>query len=235
MSTEQRRLEALCELIRIIRVGGLVLVYVWALEQDEDEVGEKKVEGALNTGNFNISSDDKPMTGVNENDQNPIEPSIEKSNITNDKEKANELEKRSDSEHNIEKSNLMRHSYESHDSIENDTKKLNLVKRNEAQKVDPCEPKYIQVAAGRNTFQQQDLLVPWHLKSSTSDSSITSQTEENKTQEQVFHRFYHVFKRGELEQLCCRIPNVSVKDLYLDRGNWCIILQKDEICSSGYV
>ena len=65
-------------------------------------------------------------------------------------------------------------------------RKLNLVDNNEAQKADACEPKYIQVAAGRNTFQQQDLLVPWHLKSSTSDSSTTSQTEENKTQEQGF-------------------------------------------------
>ena len=78
------------------------------------------------------------------------------------------------------------------------------------------EKQYIQLQEGRNTFQQQDLLVPWHLKNKDKGSS----------EEQVFHRFYHVFKEGELKELCLRLPNVEVRDLYLDCGNWCIILEK---------
>ena len=36
LSTEEHRLRALRELLRIVRVGGHVLVYVWALEQTEN-------------------------------------------------------------------------------------------------------------------------------------------------------------------------------------------------------
>lgn len=36
LSTEEHRLRALRELLRIVRVGGQVLVYVWALEQTEN-------------------------------------------------------------------------------------------------------------------------------------------------------------------------------------------------------
>lgn len=201
MSTEQRRLEALHELVRITRVGGLVLVYVWALEQvEEDKLEEKKAENNLNTVNFNHDTDEKLAIDLKGN-QNAIEQSIMKSNhVWNDKK---------------------------YENLEDE--KLDIV--HDAKKGEAKEQKYIQVAAGRNIFQQQDLLVPWHLKK-TSESSHTStdhQTQENQTQEQVFHRFYHVFKRGELEQLCCQIPNVNIKDLYLDRGNWCIVLKKIEI------
>lgn len=34
MSNKERRIEAIKELLRIVRIGGKVLVYVWAMEQD---------------------------------------------------------------------------------------------------------------------------------------------------------------------------------------------------------
>lgn len=43
--------------------------------------------------------------------------------------------------------------------------------------------------------------------------------------DQVFHRYYHVFKQGELESLCSQL-NVKVIKSYYDEGNWCIIFQK---------
>ena len=172
MSTEQRRLEALHELVRITRVGGLVLVYVWALEQEADEEDKEK-------DGLNISNDTR-----------------EKLSLDNDTDKHNGGDKL-----NLDASDKRANNKE--------------------------HQKYIQVAAGRNTFQQQDLLVPWHLKNSDSNQNQEHKDEEEqKPKDQVFHRFYHVFKRGELKALCCRLPNVSVKDLYLDRGNWCIVLEK---------
>ncbi|XP_066910679.1 alkylated DNA repair protein alkB homolog 8-like isoform X2 [Clytia hemisphaerica] len=157
LSTEQRRLEAIQELVRITRVGGLILVYVWALEQDTEEENEGVLLGTDGTKILNPSY-----------------------SIDNEKLEALDLE-----------TNKYSDSKESNDK------------------------QYIQVAEGRNTFQQQDLLVPWHLK------NINPSQEEH-----VFHRFYHVFKRGELETLCRQLPNVEVRDLYLDCGNWCIVLQK---------
>lgn len=43
--------------------------------------------------------------------------------------------------------------------------------------------------------------------------------------DQVFHRYYHVFKQGELELLCSQL-NVRIIKSYYDEGNWCIIFQK---------
>ncbi len=38
LSTEERRLAALREMLRVLTNGGHVLVYVWALEQDRKQV-----------------------------------------------------------------------------------------------------------------------------------------------------------------------------------------------------
>ena len=38
LSTEERRLAALRELARIVRPGGMMLVYVWAMEQERKKV-----------------------------------------------------------------------------------------------------------------------------------------------------------------------------------------------------
>lgn len=43
--------------------------------------------------------------------------------------------------------------------------------------------------------------------------------------DQVFHRYYHVFKQGELELLCSQL-NARIIKSYYDEGNWCIIFQK---------
>ena len=44
LATAERRLEGLKELVRITRPGGLVLVYVWALEQEVKKVKKKQLK-----------------------------------------------------------------------------------------------------------------------------------------------------------------------------------------------
>lgn len=43
----------------------------------------------------------------------------------------------------------------------------------------------------------------------------------------VFHRYYHVFQQGELEQLCGQVMGAKVRSSYHDQGNWCVILEKE--------
>ena len=71
------------------------------------------------------------------------------------------------------------------------------------------------VHENRTNFKHNDLLVPW----------------KNKKDEETFHRFYHVFKKGELEDLVKKAlgpSRIHIESLYYDQGNWCIIFQKLE-------
>eukprot|EP01090_Pellita_catalonica_P016112 TRINITY_DN4537_c0_g2_i1.p1 TRINITY_DN4537_c0_g2~~TRINITY_DN4537_c0_g2_i1.p1 ORF type:complete len:260 (+),score=35.61 TRINITY_DN4537_c0_g2_i1:3-782(+) len=60
----------------------------------------------------------------------------------------------------------------------------------------------------RRRFLQQDVFVTW------------------KEQGKVYKRYYHVFKKGELEILCNDIPQIEIVRSFYDRENWCVVLRK---------
>lgn len=70
----------------------------------------------------------------------------------------------------------------------------------------------------RNHFVQQDVFVPWKLKNSDEISQSEMQTH---------YRFYHVFREGELVELCHSTEECIVEESYHDNGNWAIILRKN--------
>lgn len=84
------------------------------------------------------------------------------------------------------------------------------------------------IHTNRTSFHSQDLLVPWHLKGSSSKEKPTEPLSPLGTHDSspVFHRYYHVFCEGELEAACQTLSNVNILQSYYDQGNWCVILQK---------
>ena len=72
------------------------------------------------------------------------------------------------------------------------------------------------VHVNRTAFKQQDTLVPWHLSSKFKEAS----------QDQVLHRYYHLFKRSELAELCQEVEGLRVEEEYYDQGNWAYELMK---------
>ena len=48
--------------------------------------------------------------------------------------------------------------------------------------------------------------------------------EEKKTV--VYKRYYHVFKKGELEDMVMKIPNIEITQSYFDHANWVVIIKK---------
>jgi hypothetical protein len=71
--------------------------------------------------------------------------------------------------------------------------------------------------------------------SSSSDSGSHSSTTELKPRHgyrsegkssTVFQRYCHLYKQGELEQLCEEINGCKVLQSYYDNSNWCVVLQK---------
>lgn len=81
-------------------------------------------------------------------------------------------------------------------------------------------------------FTQQDNFVPWHLQDTyENDNKLTSLgpeiIKEEKKNATVYHRYYHVFVKGELEELLKLIENISILESYYDHANWCCIVRKE--------
>lgn len=68
----------------------------------------------------------------------------------------------------------------------------------------------------RRKFTEQDNMVSWVLQKKYT---------KNKIKDETYHRFYHVFKEGELEDLC-NLLCVKIEKSFYERGNWCVILSK---------
>jgi hypothetical protein len=46
----------------------------------------------------------------------------------------------------------------------------------------------------------------------------------------TFHRYYHVFKEGELDALIDRyVENLHIISSYYDHANWCIVAEKVQV------
>ena len=66
-----------------------------------------------------------------------------------------------------------------------------------------------QEADSKRKFITQDELVPWK----TNDNNI-------------YYRYYHLFIKDELFEICNRIENVRIKEHFYEQGNWGVILEK---------
>ncbi|XP_021093415.1 alkylated DNA repair protein alkB homolog 8 isoform X3 [Heterocephalus glaber] len=88
------------------------------------------------------------------------------------------------------------------------------------------------IHTNRTSFHSQDVLVPWHLKTKTGKNKPVEPfgSVGSCDPSPVFHRYYHVFRDGELEATCQTLSNVIILQSYYDQGNWCIILQKAWVC-----
>ena len=42
----------------------------------------------------------------------------------------------------------------------------------------------------------------------------------------VFQRYYHLFCKGELEQLAAPLPGVGSVKTFYDKDNWCLVMEK---------
>ena len=68
----------------------------------------------------------------------------------------------------------------------------------------------------RRKFIEQDNMVSWVLQKKYTKDKIN---------DEIYHRFYHVFKSKELEELC-DFPNIEIEKSIYEKGNWGVILKK---------
>ena len=114
----------------------------------------------------------------------------------------------------------------------------------EASKQEKCNtqfPLVLPVHKNRTNFEYTDLLVPWKTKIHEADcESQAKNISENSydpsqineavqcDRSKIFHRYYHVFSEGELENLVLSVPNLQIVNSYYDQGNWCVIFKKSK-------
>lgn len=196
MCVQERRKAAVTELVRLLKLGGRALIYVWAMEQEYKNQKSYYLKHTKNQEKQHNQHENKAnLQNQNENLQNQLE---------------DEASSQENQEH-VEPETVK----ESPDHVASTITKPSGNVSSEQDSGNLSPPK-LSVHINRTAFESQDLLVPWHLKGEAKKSCETS----------VFHRFYHVFQQGELEALCQSVGGVKVQQSYYDQGNWCVILQK---------
>ncbi|XP_073844888.1 tRNA (carboxymethyluridine(34)-5-O)-methyltransferase alkbh8 [Musca autumnalis] len=80
-------------------------------------------------------------------------------------------------------------------------------------------PVLLPVHTNRTEFLQQDVLVPWKVK---------TPSQQNEADKSTFLRYYHVFEENELESLIEEVHDIKLVKSYYDQGNHCAIFEKME-------
>mmetsp|Transcript_12537 Transcript_12537/g.18944 ORF Transcript_12537/g.18944 Transcript_12537/m.18944 type:complete len:275 (+) Transcript_12537:46-870(+) len=78
-------------------------------------------------------------------------------------------------------------------------------------------------------FEKQDTLVPWHLHvkhQNDQDKEKIEKLPKDQNGRTIFERFYHVFKKGELDALCEATGQCEIVSSVWDVDNWNIVIKK---------
>ncbi|KAM3616192.1 uncharacterized protein V6R79_014098 [Siganus canaliculatus] len=237
-STPERRLAAVKELVRLLKPGGRALIYVWAFEQEYNKQRSKYLKDCNNQEHpENHSRSDSASEEI----QGPYGgPS---GNVVDDRRSAIN---RNDSDKLSVHTN--RTAFNTQDllvpwHLKEDKRRGDGVseagaktdkRKNKSLKTSPRSSSAhssettsdsgptLTSASGQNTSEAS-----LNLSGDTAPTSTaTLKPESVNNPAPVFHRYYHVFQQGELEQLCAQVAGVTVQSSYHDQGNWCVILEK---------
>ncbi|XP_017216932.1 tRNA (carboxymethyluridine(34)-5-O)-methyltransferase isoform X2 [Daucus carota subsp. sativus] len=210
LSTEIRRKKAIDELVRVVKCGGLVLITVWAVEQEDKTLlnkwtplTDKYVDEWIGPGSPRTRSS-SPFA-VSSPSSSTLE-SIPEAEENGSKEKLNKFR---------DSSSVM-------EGSEN------------GQVASEAKDHFMDFEAGEKSESHQEYFVPWHLpyhRAEVSGASVGAVAnglakKDDKKGAIVYNRYYHVFSQGELERLVSGMKNAVVVDRFYDKSNWCIILRR---------
>lgn len=210
---QERRLAAVTELVRLLKPGGQALIYVWAFEQEYNKQKSKYLKQNFKEDHGEFSS----TNSVSEKSQKSTgeqisDPSchLEKSHKPSDNMQDISPEGRLSVHTN-------RTAFTSQDLLVPWHLKGGKLQREE----NPDLSSGTDPSPGSDSDSNTSKLSPAASQASASALKPAS------SPVPVFHRYYHVFQQGELEQLCAQVSGVQVKSSYHDQGNWCVVLQKE--------
>lgn len=259
-STQERRLAAVKELVRLLKPGGRGLIYVWAFEQEYNKQRSKYLKDqnkdppenhspASNTSDDKQEPDGKlcDHAGRHLDDYRPVDDPTGFSKVTDGKLSVHTNRTTFNTQDLLVPWHLKEEKRpgvkESGEAPKKDKRKEKSKKTSEnpfsACSLSPitgsdCKPEP-STGFDSNTSSgsgQETTDAPHSQDSASGPSSNGAQTsapslKSDSSPAPVFHRYYHVFQQGELEQLCGQVAGVKVQSSYHDQGNWCVILEKD--------
>ncbi|CAG6004501.1 unnamed protein product [Menidia menidia] len=231
-STQARRLAAVRELVRLLKPGGQALIYVWAFEQEYNKQKSKYLKDQ-NKEHHKECSPTKDSPGRTQDlhgepiDHTPhhLEDSC---NITDNLHDVRQTPEAKLSVH------TNRTAFNTQDLLVPWHLKGGKVQgeresaRAFSSRPDPSPGFNSSTHSGSKLDTSNATHQKLSLKGETSQASgCTSTSDSESSSVPVFHRYYHVFQQGELEQLCGQVAGVQVKNSYHDQGNWCVVLMKE--------
>ncbi|ONK73984.1 uncharacterized protein A4U43_C03F1600 [Asparagus officinalis] len=199
LSTESRRRKAVEELVRVVKKGGLVLITVWAVEQEDRSLLTKwtPLSQKYNEGWISPSS---PRV---RNSSTVTLQSIPETNLSTDEKIQLAVDGKVKDEPMKTPSALS--------SVrENGATDEGKAKTNQEYFV-PWHLPYHRAEIGG--------------ASASALANGLAKKDDTKGA-MVYNRYYHVFAEGELERLVTGIDNAAILDQFYDKSNWCIVLQK---------
>ncbi|WOK93611.1 hypothetical protein Cni_G02311 [Canna indica] len=204
LSTEMRRIQAIQELVRVVQKGGLVLITVWAVEQEDKSLLTKWT----------------PL--CHKYDEEWVKPSIPptRNNSAVKLESIPELDESCRKDTKLTSTVCRELSDDKVESIDKDKIMVD---------ASSCS-----AIMAEEAETHQEYFVPWHLPYHRAEISGASASaletglakKDDKKGAMVYNRYYHVFVEEELQRLVSGISNASIVDQFYDKSNWCIVLEK---------
>ncbi|KAK9269989.1 hypothetical protein L1049_025562 [Liquidambar formosana] len=201
LSTEDRRKKAIHELVRVVKKGGLVLITVWAVEQEDRSLvtkwtplTEKYLEEWIGSSGPCVRSPSSVMLeSIPETEENDSGGQLKDSKEISNEKLQETIHLSSQSEYDSVAS-------KSGKNIENQ----------------------------QEYFVPWHL--PYHRAEVSGASACALANglakKDDKKGAVVYNRYYHVFSEGELERLASNVDNAVIVDRFYDKSNWCVILEK---------
>ncbi|XP_065847105.1 tRNA (carboxymethyluridine(34)-5-O)-methyltransferase [Euphorbia lathyris] len=200
LSTENRRKKAIEELVRVVKKGGLVLITVWAVEQEDSSLlakwtplSPKYLDEWVGPGSPRVRSPSYiSLQSISETEEN-----VFGEQLKDLKEKEDEVLRKS----------------------------LNLASQTENEIIISKDD---DAKNHQEYFVPWHL--PYHRAEISGASACALESglakKDDKKGAVVYNRYYHVFSEGELERLATGMKNAVVVDRFFDKSNWCIVLEK---------
>lgn len=222
---QERRLAAIRELVRLLKTGGQALIYVWAFEQEYNKQRSKYLKEQ--------SKDTYSTTNSAPTGQDLREGALPPEDAHNSVANVQCISKRSGMKLSI---HTNRTAFKTQDLLVPWHLKDEKTQRGEYSAEDLENQKTDDKKAssgnglcsvnGSDSTPGSDSKMCVGSRVGISSESGTSSDREPECIVPVYHRYYHLFQQGELEQLCAQISGVRVQSSYHDQGNWCLILEK---------